>query len=138
MQVLDPLRLPLEGCLLLEASAGTGKTFTLAFLFLRLLLEQGLSVDQILVVTFTRAATGELRDRIRKRIRDALVALEQKKDEDPLLNALLDQVEPEQARQRLGDALIRMDEAAIHTIHVFANGFSRNMPLSPVPPLRSN
>ena len=75
MQPLDPLQLPLRGCLLLEASAGTGKTYTLALLVLRLLLEQGLAVDQILVVTFTRAATGELRDRIRRRIREALDVL---------------------------------------------------------------
>jgi len=119
MQPLEPLKLPLRGCLLLEASAGTGKTYTLALLFLRLLLEQGLAVDQILVVTFTRAATGELRDRIRRRIRQALLALEQGKSEDPLLQALLERIEPELARQRLDDALIRMDEAAIHTIHGF-------------------
>ena len=60
---------PCRACRLLEASAGTGKTYTLALLFLRLLLERRLAVDQILVVTFTRAATGELRDRIRRRLR---------------------------------------------------------------------
>lgn len=120
MQPLDPLALPLRGCLLLEASAGTGKTYTLALLVLRLLLEQGLAVDQILVVTFTRAATGELRDRIRRRLREALDTLEgaeQGGSDDPLLQELLDRVEPEVARQRLADALVRMDEAAIHTIH---------------------
>ena len=109
MQPLEPLELPLHGCLLLEASAGTGKTYTLALLFLRLLLEQGLAVDQILVVTFTRAATSELRDRIRIRIREALRILEQGTSKDPLLQALLDRVEPELARQRLADALVRMD-----------------------------
>jgi exodeoxyribonuclease V beta subunit len=119
MQPLDPLELPLNGCLLLEASAGTGKTYTLALLFLRLLLEQGLSVDQILVVTFTRAATGELRDRIRRRIREALLMLDQQGAEDQLLRALLDRLSPDLARQRLGDALVRMDEAAIQTIHGF-------------------
>jgi exodeoxyribonuclease V beta subunit len=119
MQPLDPLQLPLHGCLLLEASAGTGKTYTLALLFLRLLLEQGRAVDQILVVTFTRAATAELRDRIRGRIREALLALDQGKSDDPLLQALLERAVPELARQRLGDALVRMDEAAIHTIHGF-------------------
>lgn len=117
MQPLDPLQLPLHGTLLLEASAGTGKTYTLALLVLRLLLEQGLAVDQILVVTFTRAATGELRDRIRRRIREALLALDQGGCDDPLLQGLLERVEPEAARQRLADALVRMDEAAIHTIH---------------------
>ncbi|MCL1980795.1 MAG: UvrD-helicase domain-containing protein, partial [Proteobacteria bacterium] len=72
MQPLDLLSLRLSGWRLLEASAGTGKTYTLTLLFLRLLLERELAIDQILVVTFTRAATGELRDRIRQRLRQAL------------------------------------------------------------------
>ena len=62
---------PLHGRNLIEASAGTGKTYTLAALFVRLILEKGLRVDQILVVTFTEAATEELRDRIRRRMREA-------------------------------------------------------------------
>ena len=70
MQPLDPLTLPLRGRILIEASAGTGKTYTLALLFVRLLLERELSVDRILVVTFTTAATEELRGRIRLRIRE--------------------------------------------------------------------
>ena len=58
---------PLNGVSLIEASAGTGKTYTLTSLFIRLLIEKGLLVDQILVVTFTVAATQELKDRIRQR-----------------------------------------------------------------------
>ena len=54
---LDPIHLPLTGSRLIEASAGTGKTYTLTGLFVRLLLEKNLTVDQILVVTFTDAAT---------------------------------------------------------------------------------
>lgn len=119
MQPLDPLTLPLHGTRLIEASAGTGKTYTLALLFLRLLLERGLAVDQILVVTFTRAATGELRDRIRARLRQALDHLEQRAQADPLLAALLDPLPPDVCRQRLADTLVRMDEAAIYTIHGF-------------------
>jgi hypothetical protein len=65
----DPyLALPLEGIRLIEASAGTGKTFTLATLFTRLVVEQGLRIGQILAVTFTDAATQELRKRIRERL----------------------------------------------------------------------
>ena len=60
----------------LEASAGTGKTYTLAGLFLRLILEAGIPAGEILVVTFTEAATAELRDRIRQRLQTALRALE--------------------------------------------------------------
>ena len=73
---LDPLRLPLIGERLIEASAGTGKTFTIAALYLRLLLGLGgeaaypraISVEELLVVTFTEAATEELRGRIRRTI----------------------------------------------------------------------
>src|SRR6201990_2907450 len=76
---LDPLRFVLRGRSLIEASAGTGKTFTIAALYLRLVLGHGgddafpvaLTPPQILVVTFTEAATKELRDRIRARLAQA-------------------------------------------------------------------
>jgi exodeoxyribonuclease V beta subunit len=103
----------------LEASAGTGKTYTLALLFIRLLLERQLAVDQILVVTFTRAATSELRDRIRRRLRETLDTLEQRGEADPQLVALLAAVPPDLGKRLLNDALARMDEAAIYTIHGF-------------------
>ena len=65
----DPyLTLPLDGVRLIEASAGTGKTFTLATLFTRLVVEKGWRIGQILAVTFTDAATQELRKRIRERL----------------------------------------------------------------------
>ncbi len=72
MKTLSPIELPLNCTALIEASAGTGKTFTMANLYLRLLLGVGcasLTVEQILVVTFTKAATEELRDRIRRNIK---------------------------------------------------------------------
>ena len=72
---LDIERVPLSGVTLIEASAGTGKTYTLAALFVRLLLEAQLTVDQILVVTYTRAATAWLRVGIPKRSVQALEAL---------------------------------------------------------------
>ena len=116
----DPyLSLPLHGLHLIEASAGTGKTYTLALLFLRLLLERRLEVDQILVVTFTRPATGELRDRIRGRLRDCLDLLDGRGPDDPLLAALVGSIPADQARPLLADAMVRMDEAAILTIHGF-------------------
>jgi exodeoxyribonuclease V beta subunit len=58
---LEPLSAPLEGINLIEASAGTGKTYTITTLFIRLILEKHLTVDKILVVTFTEVATEELR-----------------------------------------------------------------------------
>ena len=64
-----------QGVTRLEASAGTGKTFTLAGLFLRLLLEHKVPATEILVVTYTKAATAELRDRIRRRLREAQTRL---------------------------------------------------------------
>ena len=120
MQSLNPLTLNLQGQVLIEASAGTGKTYTIALLFLRLLLEKGLSVDQILVVTFTRAATEELRGRVRQRIRDALDVLDGQDLDDELLEQLIAGIEDrDKAVILLSDAMTRMDEAAIFTIHGF-------------------
>ena len=77
---LDPLHLPLRGARLIEASAGTGKTWTIAALYLRLVLGHGAQDEafarpllprEILVMTFTRAATRELSDRIRQRLLQA-------------------------------------------------------------------
>jgi len=73
--MFDPLQMPLSGVHSIAASAGTGKTFTITTLYLRLLLEGGCSTDQILVTTFTEAATSELRDRLRGRLNDALQLL---------------------------------------------------------------
>ena len=68
MQTLNPYKIPLKSINLIEASAGTGKSWTVTLLFLRLILEKNLTVDQILVVTFTEAATKELRDDVRQEI----------------------------------------------------------------------
>ncbi len=75
MRTLDALRVELDGGLI-EASAGTGKTHTITSLFVRLLLERDLTIGQILVVTFTTAATAELRERIRSRLCRVLAALD--------------------------------------------------------------
>ncbi|HKP64080.1 MAG TPA: exodeoxyribonuclease V subunit beta [Polyangiales bacterium] len=120
---LDLLQLPLEGTTLVEASAGTGKTHTISTLFVRLLLEKGLGVSEILVVTYTRAATAELRLRIRRRLMEALACFDQQPTaaEDPVLAGLRDRAREagklEDARKRLADALRQFDEAAIATIH---------------------
>ncbi|HEY6543971.1 MAG TPA: UvrD-helicase domain-containing protein, partial [Dokdonella sp.] len=62
--------------MLIEASAGTGKTWTIGVVYLRLLLERGLGVERILVTTFTEAAAQELRERLRKALRDALALVD--------------------------------------------------------------
>lgn len=110
-----------SGRLLIEASAGTGKTFTIAALVLRLLLERpGLTIDQILVTTFTELATAELRGRIRDRLRDALLAFQSGKSEDDLLRQVLEKHRDQRAATaRLQDALAHFDEAPIYTIHGF-------------------
>ncbi len=104
---------------LIEASAGTGKTYTLANLYLRFLLE-GRSVEDILVVTFTNAATEELRGRIRQRIRDLIRVLSgELEPPDPALEAFAKAHADEQTRRHLDEALINIDQASIHTIHGF-------------------
>ncbi len=122
MQTFDPLAFPLTGQQLIEASAGTGKTYSIALLYLRLILERRLEVDAILVVTFTVSATEELRGRIRTRLREALDVLEGRSvhDDDPALSRLLAGIKDRrEAATLLTDALTRMDEAAIYTIHGF-------------------
>ncbi len=126
---LNTMTFPLHGARLIEASAGTGKTFTIAGLYLRLLLGHGcpdtkhqvpLTVDQILVVTFTEAATAELRDRIRARIHDARLAFARGKSSDPVIEPLLEEVvDHQQAAEILLQAERQMDEAAVFTIHGF-------------------
>ncbi len=117
---LDPVTVPLKGTRIIEAGAGTGKTYTISSLFVRLIVETDLSVDQVLVVTFTKAATEELRGRIRGRITDAVEAFEQGGHEDSLLDRLARGNENrDQALSRLRQALQSFDEAAIFTIHGF-------------------
>lgn len=105
----------------LEASAGTGKTFAIEHIFLRLLLEQGLTLDKILVVTFTKAATAELKRRIRKTLEEALQALESGIFEEKLfLHALAkDSATVFLIKQKVRRSLALFDEAKIFTIHSF-------------------
>jgi exodeoxyribonuclease V beta subunit len=116
----DLLNSPLDGTNLIEASAGTGKTYAIAGLFLRLLLEKHLDPSEILVVTYTVAATEELRDRIRMKIRAALDALSGSPVKEIFLAELIAGIhDREDARDRLREALRRFDEASISTIHSF-------------------
>lgn len=121
---LDPTNLPLHGTHLIEASAGTGKTYTIATLYVRLVLEVPLTVDQILVVTFTEAAAAELRDRIRKRLRAALAAHDSDAPpSEPTLRELMQRRRAHRSsdRTRLALAVQSFDEAAISTIHGFCH-----------------
>ncbi|NMZ67632.1 DNA helicase/exodeoxyribonuclease V, beta subunit [Pseudomonas peli] len=116
---LNLLQDSFTGRSLIEASAGTGKTWTLTALYARLLLEKQLSVSQILVVTFTTAATAELRERIRKRLAELLAVYDNGPGDDKLLNDLRAQYPDAASHRRLLLAVHGFDEAAIFTIHGF-------------------
>ena len=110
-----------HGVTVLEASAGTGKTYALAGIYLRLVVEHGLTPSQILVTTYTEAATAELRGRIRTRLENALRVFHGDAPDanDTLLPALIARAQRSEAIERLDCALRGFDEAAIHTIHGF-------------------
>ena len=131
MSTLDPLEIPLDRRCLVEASAGTGKTFTIALLYVRLVMERGLDPSEILVVTYTRAAAAELRERIRGRLQEMERALEARLQSEASIergphSKVLSMVEASVARGRpaeelkdIQQALRGFDEAMISTIHGF-------------------
>jgi exodeoxyribonuclease V beta subunit len=110
-----------KGVNLIEASAGTGKTYTIAGIFLRLLLEHGLSVREILVVTYTVAATAELRRCIRGNLTAAVQGFQTGKSEDAFLDEFCRQhaSEKDEMLARLERANCSFDEAPIFSIHGF-------------------
>ncbi len=120
MKKFNVLSTPLAGTNLIEASAGTGKTFTISMIYLRLLVEQGLRIDQVLVVTFTLPATMELRLRIRKVIAEALRYCETGESGEPIIFGIMKPHTGNPAVvQRLRSALKSFDEASVYTIHSF-------------------
>jgi exodeoxyribonuclease V beta subunit len=137
-QLLNPLSFPLHGSRLIEASAGTGKTWTIAALYVRLVLGHGGSAAyqrpllpaDILVMTFTRAATRELSNRVRERLVEAAAYFRgQSAKADPYLDALLESypgdTERQQGAHRLMLAAETMDEAAIFTIDAWCQRMLR-------------
>jgi exodeoxyribonuclease V beta subunit len=140
--LLQPLSFPLHGSRLIEASAGTGKTWTIAALYLRLVLGHGgadgyarpLLPSDILVMTFTRAATRELSNRVRERLIEAAAYFRQDAGAgggkaDPYLDALLESYPDEAARSQAAHRLMlaaeTMDEAAIFTIDAWCQRMLR-------------
>ena len=146
-QSLDVFACPLEGIRQIEASAGTGKTWNICGLYLRLLLEKHLEVQRILVVTFTNAATAELRERIRQRIVDTLAWLraEQAGDApaggDDFVERLVRGAREQHGLQsadmiaRLALAQATFDEASIFTIHGFCQRALADTPFTAQMPL---
>ena len=120
MKTFDLANSPLGGTNLIEASAGTGKTYTIAGLFLRLILEKQLLPEQILVVTFTKAATAELKDRIRNKLIQAKTAFLKGSSPDIFIDTLVQKHQNQAlALQSIQDALVDFDKAAVYTIHGF-------------------
>jgi exodeoxyribonuclease V beta subunit len=118
-RLLDPLP---SGRLAIQASAGTGKTFTLAALATRYIAEAGLAANELLVVTFTRSATAELRARVRERLVGAahhLAADPPPVTDDELLTHLA-AADRELRLDRIERAITDFDAATITTIHGFA------------------
>ncbi len=115
---------PLLGRRLIEASAGTGKTYSLIHIVLRLIVEEKIPIERLLLVTFTKAAAAELKMRVRDLLVRAREALEDNSGEglqcDSTLSALLrkwrnNKIDPNGLR----DAIDRLDDASIFTIHGF-------------------
>lgn len=128
------LDLPPQGRQWIEASAGTGKTFTLSLLVLRLLLEREIALPNILAVTFTKAATEELKIKIRARIKSAQDLLSSGDFDESatstLLQNLLTEKTEKQLQQLLASALQDCDRASIFTIHGFCARVLDNHALS--------
>ncbi len=115
-----------QGINLLEASAGTGKTYAIAMLALRFVVEEELNIEQILIVTFTRAATKELKERVRARLVEAKQFFSgQGSNLDANIELWAEQlisigeISVETAVKRLNNALLSIDQAGIFTIHGF-------------------
>ena len=133
MKELEISTIPLSGMNLIEASAGTGKTYTISNLYLRFILEQQLDVRETLVVTFTEAATKELKERIRGNLSRAWERLEELQhsgesadlNSNDAIEAILatylngEEERFETGRRLLRRAVVNFDEAAVFTIHGF-------------------
>jgi len=114
---------PLQGSNLIEASAGTGKTYSIAIMVLRLVLENRISIREILMVTFTKAAVAELEERIRLFIRQAhkvsLGTTISDSTISDLVEHAINNTSKEGVQQRLKDAVLFLDETSVLTIHSF-------------------
>lgn len=123
MQPLDVYQIPLKNYNLIEASAGTGKTYSIALLTLRIILETDIAIHQILMVTFTKAAVAELQIRVRKfvQLADSVIAGEQITDSN-IHQVVVNSIElsnQSTVEKRIKNAQLLLDEIAIMTIHSF-------------------
>jgi len=123
MRDFSPSTVPLTDSNLIEASAGTGKTYSIAIMVLRLVLEKKISIKEILMVTFTKAAVAELEERIRLFIRQGHKASQGLTIADLTISGLVEhairQTSREETEQQLKDAVLFLDETSVLTIHSF-------------------
>ena len=125
MEDFDAITCPLHGCVFIEASAGTGKTHSITSLVLRLVLEERIDLATLLLVTYTNAATDELRRKTRSRLTLALHQIEGNLADGELPDRLVceliehQRIDTTNAVSRLRQALLQFDELAVLTIHSF-------------------
>jgi exodeoxyribonuclease V beta subunit len=122
-QSFNPATVSLEGSNLIEASAGTGKTYSIALLVLRLVMEKNIPIQQILMVTFTRAAVAELELRVRAFVRLAAKVSRGQAIEDAAITELVNAARSvhgaDTISRRLAEAQLLLDETSVLTIHGF-------------------
>ncbi|MDH5561721.1 MAG: UvrD-helicase domain-containing protein, partial [Deltaproteobacteria bacterium] len=124
MNPFEPFTISLSGQKMIEASAGTGKTYSITLLYIRFLLEENCKVESILVVTFTEAAKNELVEKIRLTIRYCIEILktgpiESEKTAEGLIPYLKSRSDPSKDLKLLNQALKHFGNSKIFTIHGF-------------------
>ncbi len=120
----------IPGIVSIEASAGTGKTFSIAYLVLRMVVELGIPIEQILTVTFTKAATEELKERIRAQLYRARLAFAHDTDDKLLAQWVASRsASADEDIKKLNQALVNIDLAGVFTIHGFCQRVLSEFPL---------
>ncbi|HPW51439.1 MAG TPA: UvrD-helicase domain-containing protein, partial [Spirochaetota bacterium] len=119
-------KIDLDGISLIEAGAGTGKTYSITNIYIRLLLEKNYDSGEIAVVTFTVAAADELRERISNKLRELLTALESGIEKIPdEFSSIIKEPNIEESCIKIELALRSLDDAPIFTIHKFINKITK-------------
>ena len=119
----DAVNVPLRGRNLIEASAGTGKTYSIAILVLRMILENDIDIKNILMVTYTKAAVAELQERIRRFVREAHRYSKGEFIDDETIKIIVDESKVkygnEIAEKKLRSSVLLLDETSVLTTHSF-------------------
>lgn len=127
----DVMQVPLEKINLVEASAGTGKTFSIAVMVLRLILEKNINVREVLLVTFTNNAVAELDERIRLFLRSAYDYVQNNKQVSGIIKEVVDRsvvtFGKDTVIKRLNDSILFLDETSVMTIHSFCHQTLNNL-----------